>query len=287
MRFKAFLTEGTEFSFDQVVEHIRSDCKEFLHAAQGKPFFRGAHMDTDGPQFFNHPAMRPAKDSDPKFNFMFNSMIDAAYDINMVRPRTLFGTGSYKQAQAYGDICYCFPAGPIRFLWSSEVSDSYEDDRNMYMRIMGIVNKEAGFNGTGNELSYSNIKQLFQWLSQNGASAAAWARSNGDAEQQTLHAFRYVLGEGLNLSDHKDELHHILIHALALTGSHLYQANTELANALDSMNEILIYKSKGFYMVPRDVVWDEVRKAKIPEIENRYDAGLYDYLLEKIRAPGA
>ena len=142
MRFKTFLIESSTYSLEQAMEHIRRECTAFLRASQGKPLMRGiakerikgsdiVRIDQSKVLFTDHPSNRPPRDSDDGFNFMFNAMMDVAFQEENIRRHSVFVTGSRSVAQMYGNVNFVFPAGTIKYLWSKQIDDSYESDHEI------------------------------------------------------------------------------------------------------------------------------------------------------------
>jgi hypothetical protein len=291
MRFTQFLTEGKTFTLEQVADIIRTDCTAFLRASKDKPLFRGipanrikgssiVRIDQSSAMFTDHPVNRPPKDSDLNgggFNFMFNAMMDVAFQEENIRRHSVFVTGSRTVAQQYGAVSFTFPVGPIKYLWSSEIDDSYESELDIQEVIIDNIDDTAVIK------SRKPLAKLFDNLADQ-ISPHEWVYDlKGNSEELTKRLLR----------TDDSSIYSELISALEKTADFLYTNCKNLDVAIQKRAEILLYASKGYYSVPVAMVYDHMVQHKMP-IESVYNVNeMYEMLLGMIKgkdtppAPGA
>jgi hypothetical protein len=307
MRFKQFLDENYEFDHLAVLDRIKNDCGPFIRASKGRPLLRGIpstnnikgadgkiekkiKIDTTKARWNAHPSNRQPKDSWTVlgFNFMFNSMIDAAFQEENVRLRGLFATGKDEIAERYGEMHFCFPAGEIAYLWSSKIEDSFQDEFFITSNISSII--ESAVSKAGDNDHYFTphiISSIFNNLSLITKNKShEWVYDlDGTSTEDLMSAIRKVLTAEMyekHIANSHIDFYHLFIDALEKTAKFLYKDTEELPRAISSGNEILFYKSAGYYSVPVDVIYEEMVKRKEP-IPSRYHVEeIYNFLLDEI-----
>jgi hypothetical protein len=280
MRFKQFLAEEYTYSLDQAVEAIVARCPEFLNKSAGIPLLRGMKQ-SDTAMFFEHPANRPPRDSEAWFNWMFNAMCELAFDVKDIRRNAMFATGNYEQAEEYGRVCFIFPAGNFEFIASDIINDSLNTGA-ISNRIVDQFKKD------GLPVNSSLLHDVFKFLREEYPSPHDWIVSGDDAE--TRDAFLRAIK--INNDDEIDapfdasieghDVHEMLMRALSDSGMNLYDS-TNLHRAIKDGNEIIFYKSKGYFAVPLDLVLKEMidgGERGIGSLTNYSKA--YNFLMDRI-----
>jgi len=299
MRFKTFLTEGYQYTFNNVVAQIRDECKPFLRQLGERPMYRGipkvrvsgrnvTEHDTEQAHFFEHPVNRSPKDSDPEFNWIFNAMMDMTFSEEAIRRKSLFVTGSSTQAAQYGAVHFVFPVGSFQYLWSPLIEDSYEDLRKITDVMQEYLEAE------GVNIPSRNFTQLLGKLSEKQRDPHIWSYDlDGKSESQVEDAaFETVKPDTAveslisRLDQEKTNLYHVLTKAMMDATTELYKDSKEMAKALLSNNEILVYESRGYYAIPADMVYAEVQQRKLRI--GRYDYGeMFEFLMEQVHGSGS
>lgn len=293
MRFKTFLQEGQEYSLDEAIKKIASECKPFLAQVGTTPLFRGIPHTTvtrsganelprDRVHFTDHPVDRAPKDSTKTFNFMFDAMIECAFNIPKIRSRTIFATGDAGDANLHGALHFMFPAGEISFLGSSSIRDSYESLGTISAAIDSKLQKYTGVSGIDfAPEGFAVLKNNYSDKS-TGDAAHAWI-TNADKKSQaiTIKALSYDQKTVPAYAD--DGGFDLLKEALTFVGNRFY-SEMPLSKAIKSKNEILIYKTNGYYSVPVNFIHSEMQREGA-FIANRFQYNLmFKYLLDKIKA---
>ena len=275
--FKQFITEQQQFfSFEDGLKQIKANCKFFLSESDGVPLYRGMGQQVEGVSWTPHPKNRPPRDSEPEFNFFVNSMFDAAFGIENIRRISFFATGNMWQAENYGKVMFCFPAGKIRWMWSPDINDLFEDQLKVFRQVIQTA-----------ELSNLNprvLANIFDNLySRYKSSPHTWVYDlEDDADEVTLRATRTAT------VDHKiyfgEASPYNIIHAgLIGAAKDLYRDSTALKEAIESGNEIMVYESEGYYLINAETVVNAA-------IDDGFDVSkststwrhAYEYLLQKL-----
>ena len=287
--FKQFLNEGQELSykFDEGIELIKDHCRDFISLSSEKPLFRGiskltvsktgiTHNNVSDITWSAHPKNRSPKDSDAAFNFAINAMFDAAFALEDVRKQSIFATGKYSQSVQYGAVMYCFPKGKIRWLWSPKIEDAYEQARSIYENIVK--------HSTITPIPSCKMHQIFddlQMIYRKGPHS--WVYDlEGDAEEHTVKAVSTAIP---NVEETFGKSPYNAIHtALINTAQDLYSESKGLDAAIASENEIMIYESDGYYMVPLTTVVEAARQEGIDVMfqDDHHSIVAYRYLLKKL-----
>lgn len=290
--FKTFLNEQQQrtYTFEEGLEAIKDHCSWFINESAGKPMFRGIpkkrviagkleNINTTKISWTPHPSDRKPKDSDPAFNFIMNSMIDAGFGIENIRRKSFFATGNKAQAIVYGEVMFCLPKGKPKWMWSPDISDAYEESSELYDRLI----KASGLPDFTRQI----YKSIFEKLCLSyGQSTRTWVNNeNGDSERVTLSIAKDAM-------EHFEDIfagaspYKILLSGLRDTAKDLYIDTKSLAAAITSGNEIMFYESDGYYLVPEETVAEEASRDGV-DVKNSTDARssqkLYEYLLSKLR----
>jgi hypothetical protein len=282
MRFKQFLlSESQNFSFEEGLQRIVADCKPFLHQSHGNPMYRGINspnIEHEEVFFTHHPNNRSPKDSEPRFNFMFNALIDAAFDIQNVRRTSWFASGNWRQAKTYGQTHFVFPKGKFEFLWSPLINDSYEDETI----ILTHLEKEMHY-----EVTPPLLRKIFDEIMSEEKDPHVWIHDlNGRSEEQTKEAFQSVLDpEVYSRFWSANDAYAEMTRAMMKTGSELYKSNN-LAEALteagSGRGEIFITSSDGYYAIPVYVVKQEMQRETGEPTGHLEFHEYYDWLLSHL-----
>ena len=266
MRFKNFLlNEQSKLTFEEAVAQIAVNCKQFLHESRGDPLYRGMGGSSGANITLSpHPIDRPPVDSSAEFNFMFNAMIDAAFNLRDVRRRSYFATGNSTLAMQFGRVCFIFPKGPFEFLWAYELKDSFDNDRKIYEQLIRELDKLHSDND--NNIEYwakeESLENLFVKLT-GRTTAHDWIHSTDNELTKTFLPQIRKDDSPMNTKIAKYwagmDAHKVILHALINTGKYFYK-NTDFNRAILRKNEIMITKSDGYYAIPRDIAFNEYSK---------------------------
>lgn len=118
-----------------IIAKIKKDCGPFLTQSRDKPLMRGFATSTKFPTppdlftTWNIRMDRAPRDSGnhPFFNWTYNAVIEEKFKIHLVRSTSEYCTGNPATAEYYGHALFIFPIGKFNFLWSEDISDSFED----------------------------------------------------------------------------------------------------------------------------------------------------------------
>lgn len=290
--FKTFLNEQQEltYTFEEGLEVIKDHCSWFINESEGKPMLRGIpkmrviageleNINTTKISWTPHPTDRRPKDSEPAFNFIMNSMIDAGFGIENIRRKSFFATGNRAQARTYGKVMFCLPKGKPKWMWSPDISDAYEDSSEIYDRL--IKHSELG------SLQRRKYETIFSELHHTyGVYTHTWvSNEQGDSERVTLQAVKDTV-------DHYEDVfgsaspYKILLWGLRDTAKDLYVDTRNLAEAITTGNEIMFYESNGYYLVPEETVAEEANRDGV-DVKNSIGVAstqnVYEYFLSKMR----
>lgn len=284
--FKTFLNEqqALTYTFEEGLEVIKDHCSWFINESEGKPMFRGIpkmriiageleNINTTKISWTPHPSDRKPKDSEPAFNFIMNSMIDAGFGIENIRRKSFFATGNRKQARVYGQVMFCLPKGKPKWMWSPDISDAYEDSSELYDRLIKASDLPS-FTRQKYESIFAELRHTY------GHSTRTWVNNeNGDSERVTLQAVKDSV-------DHHEDVfgsaspYKILLSGLRDTAKDLYLDTRNLAEAITAGNEIMFYESDGYYLVPEETVAEEASKDGVDDASTQK---VYEYFLSKMR----
>jgi hypothetical protein len=294
MRFKDFLLEQDGNDLELAYKKIRSDCGFFLHEAKNIPLYRGMHVASDKMIFQKQPSNRAPKDSDPGFNFMFNAGIELAFGHKEIRPHSLYVTGSSVQAQQYGQLYYCFPLGEsFKFLSSYEIEDSFEDSDKLFNYISDSFKKY-----TKTKLYGPALAEIFQTLSSE-TTVEKWLSEDDKQEHITQDVMvdhfmtnatgRAIVNSGKLIKWLKGSLEEVF--------TENFHDSEDFKHALSSKCEIGIYEGSGCYLLPVQVVAEQLSDDHSPEAKQMKNAlgmnprelkyqpkELYEYVLRQINA---
>lgn len=136
MRLRNYLTEGIEQQLtilDNAIPLIKKTTKPWqkIIKSTGSPVFRGMK----GTSVVMRKKVRTERN--PKdTSFTEHYIIDKAFEREFgwkARSNSLFVTSSLVAAQGYGFLKLIFPIGPVKYIWSPEISDLY-----MYVKIQPV-----------------------------------------------------------------------------------------------------------------------------------------------------
>lgn len=264
MRFKNFLAEDSSlFSFDDVIKRIKVECKPFLAQRDGLLMYRGISRKViqakQSQAFFTrHPVDRPALDSGPQFNAMFNLGVESAFGIEKVRTHSFFATGSVITTTTYGAPNYIFPKGDFEILWSPEIKDSYAQHQWITAKLGQALKKiNVKYYELDVYLDDAQLAKLLEILSVN---------QNTPNEELVKLIYSARANKFPSISND-------IIAALKQVFQDLYRTDN-LGAALRSEREIMIYKSKGYYTIPMALTF-----APFKESGETTESGFFDKVL--------
>lgn len=279
MRFKDYILENGPppgETFEQVIHNIKKNCQTYFERNPTTPIFRGVSARYMRAGFTPHPAERPPRDSGKAFNFAFNAGYQLAHKVPSVRTRTVFATGDAAMTAEYGELGFFFPVGDFKYGWSADINDSYDEEGEIMSRVGEHFKKMN--DSTRPDAEY--IGQLFQDLA-NEITPASWVNNrNDEGEDMTLQVISDQTpnawwGKVKNAYDK-------LAESLRVTFDTTYLDNADLEAAVKSGNEILFYRTGGYYMIPYSMVQEKMKEAGLPGTHyNRQER--YDWLLEQIK----
>lgn len=189
---------------------------------------------------------------------------------------------------------FIFPAGDIKFCWSPEIDDSVDKEFKLVSDVKNNLLINFDFDVDVSDVEFYEIYDL---LLQYEASSHKWSHnSSGDAEIITEKALRkfYSIMDSKHDKGHDFDLINKKFHDsnkntsfyTAFKKSMLetaldYYSNKNLNKAISYKNEILIYESKGYYSVPVDSVYKEIKRQGLDTNDYSHDL-LFPFLMEQI-----
>ena len=244
----------------------------------------------------SHPEDRRPKDSDALFNSIFNKSLELKTGIPNIRRKSVFVTGDKDQARRYGDVYYFLPIGKFKFVYSSDVKDSFEHAHKLWAQVAiafgghmaefiqisphpikaEYFEQHAQF---GWMLDDYSLKRIFSWLFFNekwdtieASLSDSQISSLGKIILQRIDLDKKHFDGGENTLQFLSKLHDILkawwplMHRLILTSfSASYEIGGDLEHAISSYTEILFYASEGYYIVSCDKLKDAYIQMNGPE----------------------
>lgn len=128
---------------------IKRDCQPFLKEVDYDPFdkyplFRG--MQTDN--YFIKKNVNLVDRKPVDMGLMTHDQINKYFTQEYGAPfrDALFATGSFIDAEGYGNAYYIFPIGEFKYLWSSKIGDLYGDMNNISRQTDTPFDQKALFN---------------------------------------------------------------------------------------------------------------------------------------------
>jgi hypothetical protein len=227
--------------------------------------------------FTPHPTERPPRDSGKAFNFVFNAGYQLARKVPSVRTRTVFASGNAAMTSEYGELGFFFPVGDFKYGWSTDITDSYDEEG----QIMQQIGAEFKRMNDAPKPDAGSIGQLFQDISYE-MTPATWVANRNDAgEDMTLQTISNQPPAAM-WSQVKNA-YGKLVQSLHNAFDTLYLDNEDLEAAVKSGHEILFYRTDGYYMVPYSMVQEEMEKAGLKGTHfNRQER--YDWLMKQIKS---
>lgn len=273
MRFKEFVAEQKQgMSYEEVVKAIATHCKPYLSDVPDIPLYRGVPRRYLVAGLNPHPENRTPRDSAPSFNFPFNCGFQLAFSEPSIRTHSVFATGNAAMTGEYGEAAFMFPVGEYKFAWSPYYNDSYEHDANFMAQIVEAFYEECDENerkkfNRNSRVMAVRLSELFDQLSKR-IMGHQWVKNvNDHGEDTTLSVISELDTEMFNSIRN---VYAKLVNALQKVISKLYVDNEDLHKAVLSGNEILFYRTNGYYLVPYDIVTEEMDKQNLG-IKNRLD----------------
>jgi hypothetical protein len=229
-------------TFRQFLEQQSHNAKELVDDftyEMGYPLFRGMNIKVDS-GIFDHPKSRVSVDSDAKLVLLFNSMVDAAFNIPNIRSSSIFCTGYKTEAEGYGQVYKIAPIGDYKFIWSPKVRDSYSGEHIIWHKLESRLNSHTTFN--------VYMKDLFLALTAELKDSDWVHTTKYDDIVQRIALEKFEDANYPLQYNGIDEFPKLLKLSLKETAEELYQT-TDMENAINSSNEIIIYKSDGYAAV--------------------------------------
>lgn len=253
MRFKEFLLQEDvqDFPILETLSKVKNECDHFLAEIEqaGVFLYRGMSQDVakNGRGIFlPHRKFRAPRDSTAGFNLMFNTGIELALDIPLVRQSSIFCTNHRGEASEYGDTYFIFPKGDFGLLYSPEVLDSYVHEDTFLREI-------AGYFGIPDREEKGEL--YVGWIGMKNMFKKAWTHS-GENMERAVHLIKTddALIEQLleNYPTKSDKKINAEMLCDALFDVFKGHYSTDTGKAIKSEKETLLYKSEGFYAVKRD-----------------------------------
>jgi hypothetical protein len=179
-------------------------------------------------------------------------------------------------ASVYGYTMFCFPKGKLEWVWSPDIADSLEQSNDIYDELIKKYN-----------LDKSNLDKLYTIFylmdKKYKSNASRWIENlTGDANEITDEIIKNSkLKDSFLKSDTTP--YEVLRRGLKETGEKLYISNDGLSRAISSGNEILFYKSGGYYLIPVQTVVQKIQNDnKNNGIQKLEIPTIYEYILSKL-----
>lgn len=265
--FKTFLEreeiENPEdtHDIDEVIDLIKRDCAQYVvaisRAARNKLLYRGFDI---GPsrQFLAvpHPKNRPAMSSSQSVVAFFDSIIDAGRQVEKIRGRSVFASSERSVAGDYGRVFYFFPRGDFEFVYSNIVRDAYDEEYDMFAYLREILLPTVD--------SMDGIQAIKKFF---GELAAEWPdkHANDLSNEQLLPILTHHLYDsewGVTIDN--EFIRHFR-RCIVKTGEHFYKygAPEDLGYAIASRNEIMFFKTDGYYLVAEEMISKEELRQRL------------------------
>lgn len=259
MRFKTFLEHDAGLAdLGRVYKEIQMNCQPFLKAAGDKPLYRGMDdrgMDSLTTKKLPHPINRMPRDSDESFNFFFNAMMELGTGIQNGRRSSLFVTPEEAQARPFGDLHFCFPAGPVEVMWSAVISDSMESNAIFTAGMSGTISYLTGAPMPNLHIAGTRLSHMFRMLDE-VTTPHKWLTDGAQIltpDKFDTEYLRVLFGDSI---DDPEKMHQFCKTAMTRVFETCYHfgGTDEITRALKERNEILLTKTNGYYMIPVDVL---------------------------------
>jgi hypothetical protein len=186
----------------------------------------------------------------------------------------VFCTGDLDIAKEYGSAYYIFPKGKFKFIWSENVSDSW--DFTIGPGFIAEMRREGIQPRSSEGLKFDKVQTEISEL------LNADEKSLLKADEKTKDAINKIFSDNdfINSNSEKSTFYDALIEALKNTYLGLYDADMfkDLQSAILSQHEILMYESDGYYSIS---IKDAIEYAKTQDdiMPGGYTAsGVYRYL---------
>lgn len=115
-------------SIDEIIAILKRDCAPIIaeYNNAGVPLSRGIQERNIAPMTVIHPRLdsRSPKDT----NAVVHDYINNYFTKHFGTPyrNAIFATSDWETAEVYGEAYVLFPIGPLKYLWSPQVSDLYD-----------------------------------------------------------------------------------------------------------------------------------------------------------------
>lgn len=245
MKFKTFINEK-RFDLPTKCEIIKSRCSQFLEEAENYPLYHGQHSEKFENETFN---FRRIKDSFPWASSIFNLYIEEKFNIKKIRnEHSVFTSGHYKLAEAYGKPFLFFPENGYKYVWSSIITDFYPQELTFWKMLIKNIKYEFGEN-EGEEIDKILRTNLKDYQKYSTIDDIILTHSNDFKTESGKNAYSLI--------------RKILVETFDV----FYYNTKKLKNAITSENEI-IFKTEKYFLIDLD------------EIEEHFKletTSLYDY----------
>lgn len=273
--FKTFLIESDDPS--SVLDKIVAECRPFVSELQKEDsalIWRGMPGSRNKPVEFPAPTNRKPRDSGEWFQLFFDMGIDLAFGIPNCRSTSIFTTGNIRQTDEYGWPVAVFPKGEFKYIWSPEINDSGVKLARLPQLVADEFAAEIVRRGIKVDVDtrYASIRMGSHKLSHKHGLDASTA-----IDSLTFSDVADFVGletDQTSLSDAaKTKIQDAFISAMK-SAFQSYYRNTDLHAAINAHNEILFWKTDGYWAVPQ--IWiehhfgykDEFKTALFAKIQN-------------------
>lgn len=252
MRFKEFLLkedEGVTMTLEQGLEYIKERCIPYLQQIHGTHnwMYRGMRMPVNKVIHMDHIKERQPRDSAPAFNVFFNTGMELAQGIDMIRSSALFCVGDISVTGEYGNPYFVFPQGHFKYIWSQEITDSYVQEDRMYAsflrKLSDISSEDTAIVAQGKD-AFNKV------LNASGGNIRRAVTNMKTNDELVEEAFQE---SGIKATVEEID------RALTIVFDDLYIPNDSLDTALGRGGEVLIYESDGCFFVPVGLVMAHIR----------------------------
>lgn len=114
-------------SLDEIIKEIKTECSNFIKDTRdtntSKPLYRGQRDELPSQiSIITSPPFREPRDTNPLIHKIYDDYFTLS-GFKAKRSNSIFATGSYEQASAYGKVYYIIPVNGYSFTWSPKVDD--------------------------------------------------------------------------------------------------------------------------------------------------------------------
>ena len=272
MRFKQYLYEN-EVSLDDLLKEAKVKCKPFLDNPTSLPILRGIRDAQGG--FHPQPTNRKATSSGPELVFILNAGIKLAFNIDMIRSKSVFVSGLERQVEHYGDVTFYLPVGNYKSVWSPSIYDAFAYDFSLYNQIVKAGQIEVPAPISGDVILASLLKSLSRAMS-----VEKFLSGTKDVRDEVAMLYKNIFTHfDRTPPGSSDEVYDSLVDATQIVFQRLYQTDN-LEKAVESGKEIMML-ADGYLCLTTEMI----HRAMIDEgLGEHWDyQKVWNYILNKIR----